>query len=1030
MQQQITEFLSNIYPTKIIMIKSGSYDYMPLDLTTHTGLYLPNNRGKTSIINAAKIQLFNEVNFKDAGRKFGFIDPEGKAYTGHASYNYFFKSTQSFNIGEYHDSDNGNFCQIVYRGNTSELEVNRVFVRCTYEQIKHIFVNENDAPRYIDKDRMIQKLHETGFEMLHLYGTKNTRKNVGSVLYDLFGNNQGTKPFCVLPLKDPNNEASIATAKKNIINLLAGKLSAEDIQKQIIDLITAQAYSKNQENDGGHSAAEFLSKFESANNLKTIIQDIESRQESFEKVSENYTTFKSCNTDLHRTVEEANFWLNDRLMDLREEQSVVEGEINSYSEELTVLKTTEKELTQKVVATETRKTDLEKEISNTGIAADKAKRLIQAFCDKKDIVAEYNNSDFVEKVVDSLIKKFKHDRDTVKQGIENQNLLPEKESEKADLIKRHAKISNQMKSIEQKIKEVRQIINSKSESMLSSMPEEKRIKLFSLHNSFASLPNNNDKLSTTLSELADQIEINAGQIKINGLSFGDIAENIDFEEVLSEHHALLNEKRESLQNTESKIVEINSEIEVIKKLATGHKTENVIATYSNHIKSLQGFQSNCEKIEELTANLEQKAEELAQLEEVYAESAEKLDSVLAEVETLNAKKTDVGYKINKFLHHMQSLQDHDEKLDLIPQQDTDSKIDLGDDNIESVVKSCKERIDLATNSINEFKDEMAKSFATCNTFFSLSNKEDMDLSQAIYSQEEAYHYLDDLYEKVATRFKALPDYEVNYQDEVRVLNDAIQASIKQIRDVNHLISLAVNKINEMLSGRKISNLTSVKIDYIPSGLYETIEHISNRDFFSESVENLVSEDIIQNINNAFLANGRVDIDSLIDKVKISYRKTKNKEEDQTQSNGTTVIIAIYINSLLLKDSLSKDINKFHFPVFIDECNTIDENNIVEIVDLIKEFGFTAILAGPQEQYIAKTLVDKTIHGSYAFDVMDDETLRYNRFAEEKFLELLASGDYDLADFTEEDESTEIVDPIKNLKIPARKSNSLFEENEV
>lgn len=72
--------------------------------------------------------------------------------------------------------------------------------------------------------------------------------------------------------------------------------------------------------------------------------------------------------------------------------------------------------------------------------------------------------------------------------------------------------------------------------------------------------------------------------------------------------------------------------------------------------------------------------------------------------------------------------------------------------------------------------------------------------------------------------------------------------------------------------------------------------------------------------------------------------------DQFESNGTTIAVKVLVNLILLKRLLADA--KVRIPFYLDECSSLDRDNLRAIVDTARELGFTAILASPEAMDVA------------------------------------------------------------------------------
>lgn len=66
---------------KLVFINSAFHCFTEIDIGSHIAVFGGNNKGKTSILNALKLFLLPETNFKDCKTKFAFRGKDGY-YTG------------------------------------------------------------------------------------------------------------------------------------------------------------------------------------------------------------------------------------------------------------------------------------------------------------------------------------------------------------------------------------------------------------------------------------------------------------------------------------------------------------------------------------------------------------------------------------------------------------------------------------------------------------------------------------------------------------------------------------------------------------------------------------------------------------------------------------------------------------------------------------------------------------------------------------------------------------------------------------
>ena len=70
-----------------------------------------------------------------------------------------------------------------------------------------------------------------------------------------------------------------------------------------------------------------------------------------------------------------------------------------------------------------------------------------------------------------------------------------------------------------------------------------------------------------------------------------------------------------------------------------------------------------------------------------------------------------------------------------------------------------------------------------------------------------------------------------------------------------------------------------------------------------------------------------------------------KEGKIVESDGTTVVLKVLFNLLVLKSQLRKD--DVAVPFYLDEVERLDDANLRAVVQTAKALGFIAITAGPR-----------------------------------------------------------------------------------
>jgi hypothetical protein len=127
---------------RLVMVDSAGLCYVELPVDRHAMLLGKGNVGKSSLLNAIRLFLLPENNFKNSKNKFAFKVPnKDDYYSNDDSYNHYFPSSRSFLILEV-ENFVGTHCQILYR--SQNMGFNRIFTPLAYDQIRSLFWQGGD----------------------------------------------------------------------------------------------------------------------------------------------------------------------------------------------------------------------------------------------------------------------------------------------------------------------------------------------------------------------------------------------------------------------------------------------------------------------------------------------------------------------------------------------------------------------------------------------------------------------------------------------------------------------------------------------------------------------------------------------------------------------------------------------------------------------------------------------------------------------------------------------------------------------
>ncbi len=333
--QQHKAFLDQFLIRRLIFVNSAAYAYTEIRLDQHTALFGRNNLGKTSMLNALKLFLLPEENFRRCERKFGFKGANGKEYGTAESFAYYFPEERSFIVLEA-ENVHGAFCLVLHQGKR-EFSYARMAVPGAYDYLRPGFWNFDSAENeglggpvaHLNLPDLLASLRQQGGIDLHDVKTIKERLFTERPLDPDLGR------FCLLPLKQGGTQREI------------------DAWRQLI-----------------HLAFDISSREESTlpNAIATIMEG--EKQRDAEQVSVDFAGILQAYHDLRAE--------GDRLQSLKNHRPLWNSFDSNYQRYLEESRFTSQDFLSLQAALRERGSTLEKEASQTSRARDEKQRVYQA----------------------------------------------------------------------------------------------------------------------------------------------------------------------------------------------------------------------------------------------------------------------------------------------------------------------------------------------------------------------------------------------------------------------------------------------------------------------------------------------------------------------------------------------------------------------------------------------------------------------------------------------------------------------------
>lgn len=208
------------------------------------------------------------------------------------------------------------------------------------------------------------------------------------------------------------------------------------------------------------------------------------------------------------------------------------------------------------------------------------------------------------------------------------------------------------------------------------------------------------------------------------------------------------------------------------------------------------------------------------------------------------------------------------------------------------------------------------------------------------------------------QLESIPEREKAVQELWTSIAVGIKTELGNIAHDLDILKGQVQKLNMQIGRVSISNLKSLKVliqerpDWVRHirgvSLNEDMPLFANRNAVQQSFDDL---------GRLLSEHPRIDLEDLFDlqfEVGTPDERTRRHAHlDAIESNGTTITIKVLINLVLLRTLLENA--NVRIPFYLDECSSLDRDNLAALVQAAQEMGFIAVLASPDAMDAAERI---------------------------------------------------------------------------
>ncbi|WP_436322539.1 hypothetical protein ACSEYT_09175 [Vibrio cidicii] len=903
--------------SRLVAVDCAGVAIAEIDLREGGILIGGGNIGKTSILNAIRLFLLPEENFKDSKNKFGFSDKEGNFYSNDECFEHYFPSSTSFLILECDNYLGGPIphCQILYRGSSEKLDYRRMFTSLRYEQIRHLFWDDNAGDDGIGG--RVDDLTLSKVQAFLKREDKHFKSLVrSSAIKEIIYANQlldiDAMRFCLFPLSS-TKDADVDAFRALVRLLFDMKTGSDTVRLAVANIIESRK--KERKDELSFDIDAFVSHNEMLSRRELILKNIESLRPEYEKLALSHQQLVS-----NRNAEDA----------LMQYAMMLDGRI---TQEKQILEQEEKQLTlQKGKVSSAKKScddTLDKQKTLQGeinALSRRQKKLDDAVQKTTLIVNQYDESETIESIISGHRKH-----------------LSDKEQAlalKQDAEKRQA----ELEALKQEVGKLEEMeacyltsVNAQEYKLFNQLPESVWMKLAAVNLEVAE---SNPTRPLTLSEqqaiesFTDLLEEKEQHYTLWGLELDPIqVDNRESDQIrLSKVQETLGRKRKRMLDLNA--MDSQSRFERVKDISA---LEVEIKRTQNEISILLAYTNNTHQLQEINkelADAEQTRDSLQKqfdvINDLWVQEKQLFD---VQTSKLTEKKGQLEKLIGYNVRVKAELQAHHlpvSDFSVLP----DQTVDLSGETLHKRIESLNSKRQAKTDITERLQDFVREQVLENDDKLMQSHLDDELL-------EHAFHQLQTRYQGLDEEFDILRKHFIEHKH-------SVHAIINELKNNREMVRQFEQSINRAFQGVVINDLSQVEAKIKVEARFDDL--VNEIEFFDTHSDQKASEQFIERLkafSKKFFPEGKAALLTMEQIVSgISYRVKKQGQdgwESKSQSTSTIMLINIKLVEILL-GRLRNSACSTQFPLVIDEGASVDSSQFDWLLPNMKQAGFRVLSA--------------------------------------------------------------------------------------
>lgn len=931
---------------QLIFVNSAAYAYTQVRIDQHTALFGENNLGKTSMLNALKLFLLPEVNFRNCHSKFNFKGTNGKTYDGLASFRYYFPEDRAFIILEA-ENPHDDFCVVLHRGSaTDKQEYSRMVVPHPYQDIEHLFWDmDSAAENGLGAPVEEMTLQRTLASLRAMDGEAISDKKV---IQERLFTNQPYDPkagrYSLLPLRNGAGSREIEAWRKLIH--LAFDISAQDkrtLPDTLATIIEGQKGRKQEQlrvdlNAIVEEANELRKEGDRITRIVNATRDWEAFDRLFrhEHLQRQHAAQAYVDLDDSVATEEA------RLDDTVEASAKDFQEVSSEEERLREDKT---KYAKGVTVAETT-------LKNTRTSADSFRQDINAANATRNAYPGLTEVDILKALDDHIEQQ---ERDIA--GYEDKAKAQE------NLGAAHSRIQVN----EREVRRLEAALERYEPTLLDSLSPRDAGILNSL----------NPELGSTHGELTTEQQ----------QAFKHFSEHFHSEDqhlVLGLPQARIHltgipyqpyDAEETRQRTQEKHDELKKTLDKDRKLRDRLKGEIHLSAKDIETRKLKAQKerdaarkdkdrlnaqrSNEEKLKELEAATEARETELADLER-------QLQVTTTQWKEADQARSSARVRLDEAKQEKNRLERMRQRLDAIGKDAGNVFEDAHRVLTPTPCKVAEDAIESLEHDVRELRQRRKQVEEKLRTLLGEGLLPDVD-SKALVSAFRVEE-IASFHEQLQAIYHNLETQRANYAHRVEHHNKTTHAQVAMLRDAKSDVSNFMGNLNQEMGSFSISNLEQIRVDYrFHPRFQQLLNDLDKADLLGAELQDQRVYEQLQAFQADFFNKDAsrtgilLSLDKILEEVTYSYRlQGEDSWTSNAQSNGTNMMITTNLLSVLMSRLMEGDA-QVTIPLVMDEFGSLATRNMRTAREMAERHGYCLFVANPNRDSKITQVLENYVH---------------------------------------------------------------------